>query len=541
MGKYLLDRLHALGVAHIFGIPGDYVIRFNKAIEQHPIKFINATRENTAGYMADAYARVKGLGVACITYGVGINITNAVSQAWAESSPLVVISGAAGSHEMLRKEKLHHLIYKGSAEEYQNTQLEIFKQITIDQAILDTPELAAEAIDRVLGSCLKNQKPVYIELPRDSVDAPIPIPKPVQILKNKSDQDVLKEALNEASELLNQCQRPFLWLGHEIQRAGLAESVIALAEKHNIPIVTSLLGKSAISEFHPLFVGVYSGQISRPEVVEFVDHCDCALIFGVMMSDIDTGIFTAKLEHDAKIIANPSQVQVSRHHYHEIDWIDFVKGVSIKKKFTNTYPRAIDHRPESFKPRNHQKITTPRVFECIQSHLKPEHLVVTDIGDCLFGAADLVVEKNSFFACAYFATLGFCVPGTLGALFASPGKKVIGIVGDGAFQMTCTELATAVRYELDPVIILLNNHGYGTERPLLEGKYNDIHNWNYTELPKVFGGGRGIKVTTEIEMNEALKTALSVNEGFTLIEVDLEKTDFSLPMRRFLNLAKKTT
>ena len=77
VGDYLLDRLYELGVGHIFGIPGDYVLKFNKQIEKHKIKFINTTRENTAGYMADAYARLKGIGAVCITYGVGINITNA--------------------------------------------------------------------------------------------------------------------------------------------------------------------------------------------------------------------------------------------------------------------------------------------------------------------------------------------------------------------------------------------------------------------------------------------------------------------------------
>lgn len=104
VGQYLLDRLYSYGIRHIFGVPGDYVLRFNKLIEQYPdIQFINTTRENTAGCAADAYARLRGLGVACITYGVGMNITNALAQAYVESSPLVVISGTVGLEEFKEK------------------------------------------------------------------------------------------------------------------------------------------------------------------------------------------------------------------------------------------------------------------------------------------------------------------------------------------------------------------------------------------------------------------------------------------------------
>lgn len=139
LGKYLLDRLHQLGVEEIFGIPGDYVVRFDQMIEEHPIRFINSTRENTAGSMADAYARMKGIGAACITYGVGINIINATAQAFTEGVPLVIISGAASTEEFLNNPFLHHMINKSSSAKRDLTQLEIFKQVTCAQAVLDDP------------------------------------------------------------------------------------------------------------------------------------------------------------------------------------------------------------------------------------------------------------------------------------------------------------------------------------------------------------------------------------------------------------------
>jgi TPP-dependent 2-oxoacid decarboxylase len=541
IGQYLLDRLHQLGVKQIFGIPGDYILRFDQLIEQHPIQFINATRENTAGYMSDAYARLTGLGVSCITYGVGINIVNSIAQAYVESSPVVLISGAASTEDFRSCQQLHHIINTSASNHLDATQLEIFKQITVAQAILDNPQTAAAEIDRVLDTCLHLQKPIYIELPRNFVDASI---EPHQYQKQstpKSAPEVLDEVMLEITEMLKRCKSPVIWAGHEILRLGLAKDLLQFAEKFNIPIVSSLLGKTVVSERHPLFVGVYQGGISRKEVVEFVNRCDAIFILGSILSDVETGFFSNKL-HENTIVANMAAIQVQHHHYHRISFRDFMHrlaSLNLKLSYKHNHPACKDREFPNFVPAPKKEISTARVFECIQHHLKPEHLIVADFGDSLFGSTDFILEQNSFLASAYFGTLGFGTPGAIGAQIAAPERRVIGIVGDGAFQMTSMELSTAVRYKLDPVIIVLNNHGYGTERPLIEGEYNDILNWNYSKIPEVLGGGVGIKTTTEEEFDKALTKALSQRGTFYLIEVELGKTDYSPAMQRFLDLASK--
>lgn len=534
LGKLLLDRLYGLGVHHIFGLPGDYVLRLDKMIEQHPIKFINTTRENTAGYMADAYARLRGLGAACITYGVGVNIVNALSLAYVENSPIVVISGTAGTDELQQGQKLHHLIHRNLPGQLDTTQLEIFKQVTIDQAVLDDPSNAPAVIDRVLNACLRYKKPVYIEIPRNRVESPV-VESPFHLWPaQKSNEDNLKEALAEVSQILDKARKPLLWIGHELQRLGLVEPLMQFAEKYQLPIVTSLMGKTTISEKHPLFIGVYCGAMSKAQVKEFVDNCDCALILGLSLTDLDTGVFTTKLEPSQTVIANEEKIKIHHHYYHDVFFQDFIKGLgSVELKKRPQFENPIQTKPVSFAPKKDQKTTIQRLFECIQTHLKPEHIIITDVGDCLFAAMDLVLEQNAFFASAYFATLGFATPGAVGAQIAVPDKRVIAIVGDGAFQMTSMELSTAVRYALDPVIIVLNNHGYGTERPLLEGPYNDIQNWNYAEIPRVLGGGIGIRVATEEEMDAAIKEAFSNRGQFYLIEVEMDKMDFSPALQRF--------
>lgn len=540
VGNYLLDRLYELGIEHVFGIPGDYVLQMDKLIELHKIKFINTTRENTAGYMADAYARLKGAGAACITYGVGIGITNAISQAYVESSPMIVISGAPGANDFIQGRGLHHLLNKRmTSGEIEGTQLEIFKHITVDQAVLNNPSLAAAQIDRVLNSCLQQKKPVYIEIPRDVVSLPIQLPKEKAKLTVQSDLMALEESLLEISKILKKCQSPVIWAGHEIQRYGLSDSLLEFAEKYRIPIVSSLLGKTVIGEQHPLFVGVYQGAMSSPEVKNFVENCDCILLFGVILTDVQTGIFTAKLNQEMKVIATTEDIAIGHHHYQKISFVDFIKGIEklqLNLRFRHPFPAKIDALPSHFVPKQGAKMTAARFFECISSHLKPQHIVVTDIGDCLFGSIDFILEQDSFLCCADFGTLGFGTPGAVAAQLACPKKRVIGIIGDGAFQMTSMELSTAVRYQLDPIIIVLNNHGYATERPLLEGNYNDIQDWNYSELPKIFGHGVGVKVTTEEELNSALVQALKQRGVFHLIEVDLEKLDFSPSLQRFVQL-----
>jgi indolepyruvate decarboxylase len=420
------------------------------------------------------------------------------------------------------------------------TQLEVFQRMTVAQTVLNDPLRAPDEIRRVIGACLYHKKPVYIEFPRDLVEAPMPTVSLNELRRPRSDPQGLQEALDEVRHILSHSKKPIIWAGHDVQIRGLSPSLLQFAEHHGIPIVSTLLGKTVVSERHPLFVGVYQGEMSLQVVQDFAHTCDACLLLGVMLSDIDTGMFTAHLYDEKKIVATPNGIAIGHHSYPEVLFDDFIKGLATLNDattFSMTIPSASDRLPkEPFQPSPEGRIHVKQMFECLQSHIKPEHFIVSDVGDCLFGATDLILESNSFIASAYFATLGFGTPGAIAVQLALPERRVIGIVGDGAFQMTATELSTAVKYGLDPVIIVLNNHGYGTERPLIEGKFNDIHNWHYTKLPDLLGGGVGLRATTEKEFDAALTQALAQRGTFYLIEVELGTHDFSPAMQRFIKL-----
>ena len=200
IGEYLIQRLIKHGLHHAFGIPGDYVLGFYKLLEESQIKMINTCDEQGAGFAANAYALVCGLGAVCITYDVGgLKVVNTTAQAYAEESPVVVISGAPGVKEQLGNPLLHHKVKNF------DTQLKVFEQITVAQAVLDNPAVASQQINRVLSAAICYRRPVYIELPRDMVAVKI-IPQEETILKPDINIAPFREALMEAEDLINRAK-----------------------------------------------------------------------------------------------------------------------------------------------------------------------------------------------------------------------------------------------------------------------------------------------------------------------------------------------
>src|ERR1041384_6290722 len=167
IGEYLIRQLSAHGVRHVFGIPGDYVLGFYDQLLASNLKIINTCDEQGAGFAADAYARVRGLGVVCVTYCVGgLKVANTTAEAFAEKSPVVVISGAPGMHEREKNPLLHHKVREF------DTQKKVFEQLTIASTVLSDPQTAFQEIDRVIHAALRYKRPVYIELPRDMISVP---------------------------------------------------------------------------------------------------------------------------------------------------------------------------------------------------------------------------------------------------------------------------------------------------------------------------------------------------------------------------------
>ncbi|QVL33025.1 alpha-keto acid decarboxylase family protein [Telmatocola sphagniphila] len=538
IGKYLLDRLHELGVRHMFGIPGDYILGFFKMVEESPIEMVVTTNELGAGYAADAYARINGIGVACVTYAVGaFSLSNAVASAYAEKSPVVIISGAPSLKAIKRNQLLHHMVGE------HDTQQGVFEKLTVANTLLKDPLTAFREIDRVLNACLRHKRPVYIELPQDRVHH-VPSYPHTPIHENPvSDEDELRESLAETYTMLMVAKSPVIIAGVELSRFKLADLVLQFAEKNGIPIASTLLSKSVIPERHSHYLGVYQAAMGRQSVTKFVESSDCVLMLGAMLTDMDTGIFTHNLDENRVIFATSEVVRIRYHHYRDILLHEFVKGLLTQPlpKYTRALPSEKNPMSQAWQAEVSQKITVRRVFQKVNSLLNGKFRVIADPGDALFGAADLTVNESAdFLGSAFYATLGWAVPAAIGAQTAEPDIRPIILVGDGAFQMTGMELGTTRRSGLSPIVIILNNKGYLTERFILEGKFNDIPNWNYHKLPEVIGSGIGFEIRTEGELDLALDASLKNIDSFSILNVHIEADDYSAGLRRLgEGLAKK--
>src|ERR1700739_1254619 len=205
IGEYLIQRLHAHGVRHVFGIPGDYVLGFYDMLQHSKLRIVNTCDAQGAVFASDAYARVKGLGAVCVTYCVGgLKVANSTAEAFAEKSPVVVISGAPGMKEREKNPLLHHKVREF------DTQKKVFEQLTIASTVLSDPQTAFQEIDRVLHAALRYKRPVYIELPRDMLNAPgVAHHTPAEI-HAESDPEILREAVKEASEMINAAKQPVI-------------------------------------------------------------------------------------------------------------------------------------------------------------------------------------------------------------------------------------------------------------------------------------------------------------------------------------------
>ncbi len=180
--------------------------------------------------------------------------------------------------------------------------------------------------------------------------------------------------------------------------------------------------------------------------------------------------------------------------------------VVVRKIPDNVRPQAVDFKVKSSEP-----VTTKHLFESINQILTDQTVVVTDVGDCLFGAVDLMISTHTkFLSPAYYTSMGFAIPASIGAQVANPSLRPIVLVGDGAFQMTCLELSTALKLGYNPIVIVLNNKGYTTERFLQEGPFNDIPNWKYHNITDLIGGAGALKSARKVILKKPSKQPLPI-------------------------------
>jgi len=535
IGGYLIKQLEAIGLKHVFGIQGDYVLNFYSQLYKSRLKLVNTCDEQGAGFAADAYARVTGFGAVCVTYGVGgLKLANSTAQAYAELSPVLVISGAPGIAERKYDPLLHHKVRSFE------TQLNVFREMTDAQAVLSDAKTASFEINRVINKIKETKRPGYIELPRDMVDVEIDEPKITVSAESLTvDKAALNEALREVLDMLNAAKRPIIMAGAEVHRFNLQTLFLEFLKRSGLPFVTGILSKSVVSENHPQYIGVYAGGMSPEYVRKVVENSDCVIALGPYVTDLATGIFTHHIDTNKSVVMTPNSLLVKHHNYPNISMKYFLECLN---KYLKS-PKKITFQPKKYElvpfiPQTGKKITVDRLIACVNTFLDDNTTVIAEPGDPLFGSLDLRVHgMTEFISPAYYASIGFAVPASIGVQFAAPERRPLVLVGDGAFQMTAMELSVSVKYGLSPIVVVLNNGGYGTFRSMIDGPFNDIQSWKYADIVNIIGKGEGYTVITEDELSSALSSAKK-NSSPSIIDVHLEKHDFSERLRRLTDTLK---
>jgi TPP-dependent 2-oxoacid decarboxylase len=525
LGQFLFEYLYRRGVRHSFGIPGDFALPAFTWLEKSKIRNVTMTHEPAAGFAADAYSRINGIGLVCVTYCVGgLNVLNAIAGAYAEKSPVVVVSGAPGRKDREKDPLLHHKVKTFE------TQRRIYDEVTIASTVLLDEQRAASEIVRCVEACLRHKRPVYIEIPHDIVDREIPITGIPLAAPEKSDPHTLEAAVRETLALIRAAKKPVILAGVELARYRMARLVVRMAEKMNIPIAADLLSKSAVPETHPLYIGVYGGAMSSDEHVrKYVESADLVIMLGTFITDMSMGFYTAKLDRRRTVLATSERVSVQYHRYDSIQFRDFLKALAAAKvtpkRFRHPNPHSL---PKPLKKTDRPAaLTMVDVFRILSLHLDERCCVIADIGDAIFGAVGIRSARQAqFIAPAYYMSMGFAVPASIGVALAARNLRPYVLVGDGAFQMTGAEVSTAVRLGLNPIIMVLNNDGYGTMRKIREGCFNVITQWNYSRICEVVGGGEGITASTNGEFDDALSRAQK-SDQLSVIELRIARNDVS--------------
>lgn len=536
IGSYLLEKLYQAGVRQLYGIPGDFALNFFRCAEQFKkIPIIPLSHEPSVGFAADATARVTGKISACaITYGAGgLNMVNPIACAYAEKSPVVVISGAPGMEERKRGYLFHHQAKS------LDSQLKVYQEVTVYQCVLDNPQTAAEKIDKAIAMAKAYSQPVYIEIPRDKVFEKISSHQ-TSAFHLSNDAAATKEATQEILQLLSESKKSVLMIGIEVHRFALKKQVIRFAEKTGLPVVSSFMARCTFPVHHKQFEGIYLGPAGPKKVQELVEKSDCLILFGVPLADTDMAIRLMQLNPRRVVHCVSRQVHIGHHQYENVELKSLLENLiqqKIRKHFRHKFSPAhkIKMPPLSYFGKQSLKVEDIIHASNILFQKKGPMITTVDNGDCLF--ASVLLDTDQLLASGYYATMGFAVPAGLGVQI-STGKRPLILVGDGAFQMTGPEIAHCVKYKLNPIVIVFNNSRWEMLTVIQpKGNYYKLTPWPYAKLAEDWGG-KGYTVHTREEMLNALLDAHK-RKTFTLIDARIPTGKRSKILKTYLQKVRE--
>ncbi|WP_217442654.1 thiamine pyrophosphate-binding protein [Myxococcus sp. CA033] len=550
VGDYLLARLQELGIHHVFGVPGDFNLGVLEQLLKHPgLRWVGCCNELNAAYAADGYARMRGVAALLTAYGVGeLSTINGIAGAYAERVPVVAITGAPPLSHLQKRSVIHHSLGDG---DFGNT-LASVAPFTVAQAVL-TQANAPQEIDRVLRTCLRERRPVYLQLPSDVTFQHVPAPEaPLVQEAPRSDPDSLRLLLEELVPRLRGARRCALLVDSDIQRFGLASKVLAMAEAGRLPIALLSSARGLVDEGHPAFLGFYGGRLSDAYVRDWVDGADCVVALGTRFTDLNTHSFSHRLESarlvdlqlfSAALGQGTQGVPPSLYSGLVLSEVLEELTESLGARGAQDFvPRSARLRATAAArapvpiPKTGTPLTHAQLWPALAGLLEPEDVLVVEAGSPMVGFSSTQLPRGvSWVAQPLWCSIGYTLPALLGtSLAAAPERRHLLFIGDGSFIMTAQELSTLLHLKLKPLVFLINNAGYTIERLIVgpESVYNDIPKWNYPAVCDALGAP-GQSLTLLIEKPEqvapVLAEAVRAQRGGRLVFVEVRLAPLDAP------------
>jgi indolepyruvate decarboxylase len=537
VADYVARRLEQLGVKVLFGVPAFYCFPLFDAAPRHNIETVVNSSDLEAGYAADGYAKVHGLGAVSVAYGVGtLSLANAVAGAYVERSPLVVLNGGP-TVSQIADVGTFGVLYSHSIGR-DATDLKVFEQITELAVRIDNVNQVSAVVDRALTAAITKKRPVYIEIAQNLWTINIADPgatlRPVQPVAGRE-----AELARQILQLIKAAQRPALLLGVELQRFGLADPTVELINK--LPArcawATTVLAKSVIPESVPRFVGVCDRE-SGPAHMRLA-AADRLVALGCVFPTGYRNLVRSSASHMVR--AANGLVKIDGGQPVPADLGLLVAELNRQAPMVlESEPVPPASRYDAGPPSSRQgataaALTHTQLFIEVEAILDESWIVVADTFLGIHAASELKVKGRDAFLCnAVWASIGHSVGAAVGAALAA-GRRPLVVCGDGGFQMTAQACSTMAARNLRPVVIVVGNGLYGYEQFLIDRTYYEnpsrppkpyakLSPWNYTALARAMGFTSVFDVNTPAALRAALTTAKAFN-GPSLIAAAVDPRD----------------
>lgn len=530
IGDYILKRLKELNIKHIIGEPGDFNLEFLEQIsEDDEIEFVGMSNELNAAFAADGYANENGISALMTTYSVGdLNALGGIAGSVAEHRPIIIISGTPPLFAMRERKMTHHTLADGDYENVRRAMNEF-----VDDSVLITHENARYEIDRLIERAVTYSKSVNIELPSNIAYLDIEIEddlKPIEKKKTKSDEERLEAAAKKIAQRFENAKNPVVLIDEAVDRYDVADKVLELIERAQVPFAALATAKAYYNESHPLYLGIYQGDESDEGVQEKIENSDFLISIEPVFMQANNGEFTSKLPEDS-IIIKADYTKVGDDIFEAVYVEDLVnlglKNVSQREKIDSVNQT----KEKEFNFEADKLIRQEDFYAQIARYFKENDVVYGETGTASHGLTEIKIPDGvKLVRSQIWGSIGAMLPMQMGAMLASPEKRHILLIGDGSFQVSAQALSRMIYNKQNPIIFLIDNDGYTIERYIMGMKrdYNDIPKWDYSLLPQAFSKGQSNMKTAEArtqgELEEILKTLDDVNEGI-IITVYMHQED----------------